>query len=288
MATIHAEVSNDSNMEKSHETIDKIERDVLKEMAICLVIHMDPVEVNDKKILDEKNMVKKVVNNIEPKATIHYFRVVNGENITNFIFDLVVPHSYKEKDEQNLLLKVTKNISEINEILLSKDEDAIDNMLLNRYRKLHDDINNLVSLRNIISSIIRIKNQNGIQKISIYQILKEQIYIHKKYEGVFNVSQFVGDLVVVEFGIGLVESADYIIENIRNLRNEIKNELNKEIPLVRIKDNTDLTENEYRIMIKDIIVRKEVLESVSSVEKATLLANGLKESLLSNIKNIIE
>lgn len=111
MATIHAEVPNDSNMEDIHEVIDRIERDVLREMDIFLVIHMDPVEINDKRVLDRKNMVIKVVEDIEPKASIHDFRVVNGKGNTNLIFDLVVPHSYSEKDEQDLLRKVTESIS---------------------------------------------------------------------------------------------------------------------------------------------------------------------------------
>lgn len=113
MATIHAEVSNDGDMQQIHDTIDQIERDVLREMDIFLVIHMDPIEINDEKILEKKNAVEKVVKKLEPKASIHDFRVVNGEKNMNLIFDLVVPHSYKEKDEQALLKKVTKNIRAI-------------------------------------------------------------------------------------------------------------------------------------------------------------------------------
>lgn len=115
MATIHAEVRNDSNMEEIHEVIDQIERDVLKEMGIFLVIHMDPIEINDIRVLEKKNMVLKVVKDIEPKATIHDFRVVNGENTINLIFDLVVPHSYDDKMEQDFIIKVEENISKIDE-----------------------------------------------------------------------------------------------------------------------------------------------------------------------------
>lgn len=111
MATIHAEVPNDANMEEVHETIDRIERDVLKELNIFLVIHMDPIEVNDEKVLAKKEMITKIIQDIEPEATIHDFRVVNGEIISNLIFDLVVPHSYDEKDERNLSLKISKQVT---------------------------------------------------------------------------------------------------------------------------------------------------------------------------------
>ena len=111
MATIHAEVPNDAKMEDIHEVIDQIERDILQEMGIFLVIHMDPVEMNDANILESKKMVWDIIEKIEPKASIHDYRVVNGENHANIIFDLVVPYSYKEKQEQELKLKIIEKIS---------------------------------------------------------------------------------------------------------------------------------------------------------------------------------
>ncbi|GAA4291118.1 cation diffusion facilitator family transporter [Anaerocolumna aminovalerica] len=113
MATIHAEVPNDVNLEEIHEIIDSIERDILREKGIFIVIHMDPIEINDSKVLEKKNMVIGIVKELEPKATIHDFRVVNGENQINLIFDLVVPYSYSELQEQELLFKVEENIRKI-------------------------------------------------------------------------------------------------------------------------------------------------------------------------------
>ena len=47
MASIHAEVPNDVDIEKSHEIIDRIERDAKQTLGLFLVIHMDPVEMKD-------------------------------------------------------------------------------------------------------------------------------------------------------------------------------------------------------------------------------------------------
>ncbi|QHQ59857.1 cation diffusion facilitator family transporter [Anaerocolumna sedimenticola] len=115
MATIHAEVPNDVNLEEAHETIDRIERDVLREMGIFLVIHMDPIEINDQKVVEKKEVVIQVVKDLEPKSNIHDFRVVNGENHINLIFDLVVPFSYNEQQEQELLLKIEEALRKIDE-----------------------------------------------------------------------------------------------------------------------------------------------------------------------------
>jgi cation diffusion facilitator family transporter len=110
MATIHAEIPNDANLEEAHETIDLIERDILRDMGIFLVIHMDPIEVNDMKVIDKKNMVIRIINEIEPQANMHDFRVVNGESHINLIFDLVVPYSYDEKQEEDILFQIEEAI----------------------------------------------------------------------------------------------------------------------------------------------------------------------------------
>lgn len=110
MATIHAEVPNDINFEEAHETIDQIERDVLEHMDIFLVIHMDPIEVNDTFVLEKKDMVIDIITKLEPKASIHDFRLVNGDHSINLIFDLVIPYSYSTKEERKLLTNIIDEI----------------------------------------------------------------------------------------------------------------------------------------------------------------------------------
>lgn len=110
MATIHAEVPNDIDFERAHETIDQIERDVLEKLDIFLVIHMDPIEVNNQTVLEKKDMIMDIISKLEPKASIHDFRLVNGEFHINLIFDLVVPFSYSKTDEQHLLSNIVDEV----------------------------------------------------------------------------------------------------------------------------------------------------------------------------------
>jgi cation diffusion facilitator family transporter len=110
MATIHVEVPCDINFEQAHETIDQIERDVLEKMDIFLVIHMDPIEVNDVTVLEKKKLVKDIIGRLDDKATIHDFRVVNTEYQINLIFDLVVSFSYTPDKEQKLLTKIIEEV----------------------------------------------------------------------------------------------------------------------------------------------------------------------------------
>lgn len=110
MATIHAEVPNDIDFEQAHETIDQIERDILEKLDIFMVIHMDPIEVNDKKVLENKEMIINIISELDSRASIHDFRMVNGEHHINLIFDLVVPFSYTKEDEQAFLSKIVEQV----------------------------------------------------------------------------------------------------------------------------------------------------------------------------------
>lgn len=110
MASIHAEVPRDVDIEDSHEIIDRIEREVSKRLGIFLVIHMDPVEVRDEYILKVKTEVEDVVQNIDERLTIHDFRLVKGKKQINLIFDMVVPHEYTQDKEDEVRLQVLEDM----------------------------------------------------------------------------------------------------------------------------------------------------------------------------------
>lgn len=103
MATIHAEVPNDVSIETSHEIIDRIERDAKKELNILLVIHMDPVEMRDKEVLELRDKTSHIVHALDPELHFHDFRVLKENEQKNLIFDLVVPDSYTEKDANRVM-----------------------------------------------------------------------------------------------------------------------------------------------------------------------------------------
>ena len=110
MASIHAEVPNDVDIEQSHEIIDRIEREAAKELGIFLVIHMDPVEMRDKKILRIKETAVRILHDLDPACRLHDFRVVHGEHQINLIFDMVVPIDYDEKKKEDLSLRMAERM----------------------------------------------------------------------------------------------------------------------------------------------------------------------------------
>ena len=110
MASIHAEVPNDMDVEQSHEIIDRIERDAAKQMGIFLVIHMDPVEMKDERVLCVRKQVEQLLRELDPSCSIHDFRVVHGELQSNLVFDMVVPIEYDKKTRNELPLRLAERI----------------------------------------------------------------------------------------------------------------------------------------------------------------------------------
>ncbi len=78
MASIHAEVPRDVDIEVSHDIIDRIEHEVGKKLGILLVIHMDPVEIHDATVLATKEKVRNVISILDPELSFHDFRMING------------------------------------------------------------------------------------------------------------------------------------------------------------------------------------------------------------------
>ena len=102
MASIHAEVPNDVDIEKSHEVIDRIERDAGKKLGLFLVIHMDPVEMKDERVLKIRDKTVELLHELDPACSIHDFRIVRGKEQINVIFDMVVPIEYDEEKRRKL------------------------------------------------------------------------------------------------------------------------------------------------------------------------------------------
>jgi len=97
-ATVHAEVPANRDIMTSHDIIDNIERDILREKGIHLVIHMDPVVTDDAWTDQHRQLVREVLAEIGRELTFHDFRMVAGPSHTNLIFDVSAPFRFPLTD----------------------------------------------------------------------------------------------------------------------------------------------------------------------------------------------
>lgn len=115
MMSVHAEVPASSDILKIHDTIDIIERELSAKFNCIAVIHMDPIETDNKLVSSVHEKVNTIIKRIDNSLSMHDFRMVSGHTHTNLIFDIVVPFNYDIKDDelinkiQHEIFKLDKN-----------------------------------------------------------------------------------------------------------------------------------------------------------------------------------
>ena len=92
MVSLHAEVPGDGDICALHDAIDTAEYELESKLGCAAVIHMDPVSPDGSKTAHMRDELAEAAKAIEPRLTIHDFRIVDGPTHTNVIFDAVLPN----------------------------------------------------------------------------------------------------------------------------------------------------------------------------------------------------
>ncbi len=111
IVSFHAEVPENSDICKAHYIIDQMEQDILNEFNCITTIHMDPIAVDNEEIMEMKEFTEKTVKDINNEYSIHDFRMTDGGDRINLIFDLVIPREEKI-DKEELKREVQQKIHE--------------------------------------------------------------------------------------------------------------------------------------------------------------------------------
>lgn len=126
IASIHAEVPQDADIRASHEIIDKAEREVSQKLNILLVIHMDPIETHDERVLAVRSQVDEAVHGVDPELSFHDFRMIDGKNQINLIFDLLIPDKIKDRNEiKNQVVEALKKKDPRYNCIITMDTDFV-------------------------------------------------------------------------------------------------------------------------------------------------------------------
>ncbi len=100
-ATAHVEVDGTLSLVGVHDKIDDIERKVLRDMNIDLVIHVDPVLLNDEETMEAEDLFDSAIEACNPEWSMHDFRIEPvSEECTRVYFDLVLPYEEKRSEEE--------------------------------------------------------------------------------------------------------------------------------------------------------------------------------------------
>ena len=72
-----------------------MEQDIFEKFGCITTIHMDPIVVDNEEINQMRKETEKIVKSINEKFSIHDFRMTDGGERINLIFDLVIPTDEK-------------------------------------------------------------------------------------------------------------------------------------------------------------------------------------------------
>lgn len=113
LASVHAEVPDDCDVVEIHEVIDDLEKRIENELGVHIVVHMDPISVRCEQTAEIRELVRSVVKEIDSGMDIHDFRMTDGTNNLNLIFDVEVSPEFSDID--GLKGKIAKKLTEKDE-----------------------------------------------------------------------------------------------------------------------------------------------------------------------------
>lgn len=106
MATLHVDMPDSLSLSYAHSIVDEIERRSKKELGITLLLHVDPVAVEDIRLKAVKEKVKTYTALIDPKIDSHDFKITEKEGRDDIVFELVFPHNFDKKKEGVVVLSL--------------------------------------------------------------------------------------------------------------------------------------------------------------------------------------
>ena len=99
-ASMHVEVDSETDIMKSHDMIDNIERETGDTLHVHFVIHMDPVIKDDPELEEVRHIVTAEMESMDGVLSMHDLREVKGPTHTNYIFDVVLSPGCKMSEEE--------------------------------------------------------------------------------------------------------------------------------------------------------------------------------------------
>lgn len=111
--SLHAEIDSSTSLIEAHNIVDKLEKGIKKDYGVELVIHIDPILLNDELLTDIHSKLKPIIKSIDKILSFHELKVKNKKDKIIICFDLQVPFDFKLSNEE-LYNLINKKLKEIN------------------------------------------------------------------------------------------------------------------------------------------------------------------------------
>jgi len=115
--SLHAEIDASTSLVEAHLIVDGIEERLEKELGIAVVVHIDPIDINNPETNRLHVLASRAVAQVEAGLSLHDFQMLTKEGIKEIVFEVDVPASMERSDaelEEAILLNLRQTAAEYN------------------------------------------------------------------------------------------------------------------------------------------------------------------------------
>lgn len=98
--SLHVEMDSTLSLLVAHELIDGVEKRIKKLYGVELVIHVDPILLDNKLLQFVNVKLKEIIKRLNVNLNYHELKIISKKNKTNICFDLEVPYDFDISNQE--------------------------------------------------------------------------------------------------------------------------------------------------------------------------------------------
>lgn len=92
IGSCHIELISTRSFKEVHEIADNMERNIQRKFNISLTLHTDPVDIDDEKTSEYRNITETAALSLDKGFSVHDFRISECNGKTSIFFDIIIPY----------------------------------------------------------------------------------------------------------------------------------------------------------------------------------------------------
>lgn len=121
--SLDAEVDSSMSLIDAHDLVDSIEENIKSKYGVELIIHVDPILLDDIEFNKIKRVLNEIICKISNKLSFHDLKIINKKSKSVINFDLLVPFDFELENEEiyNLIVKEIKSFDDNYKVSITFD-----------------------------------------------------------------------------------------------------------------------------------------------------------------------
>ena len=122
--SLDVEVDSSMSLIDAHDLVDYLEENIRKNYGVELIIHVDPILLDDEKFNEIKEVLKNIINKIDSNLSFHDLKITDKKSKSIISFDLLVPFNFKLENEEiyNIINKELRSINNEYKVSITFDQ----------------------------------------------------------------------------------------------------------------------------------------------------------------------